>query len=150
MGTSFMSDLVIPDPVIEEFGELVVTYLRPSHTDEDLKRRFHIVWFLATEALSQVPNLRGLVVARDVFEEKIQRLGEGAFCVLLRDAAKSKDWHSFLCNGIIAQFYHPNKLICRRVQTYFIFQVTQVRVVQLLRECPTCAPTFRPKVRTCS
>jgi hypothetical protein len=110
MGTSFLSDFVIPDPVVEVFGSLMMKHISPSYTDEDLKREFDIVWFLVTEALSQVPDLGGQIVSRDIYEERVQRLGEGKFCVLLRDALINKDWHSFLQNGILLNSITPTQV----------------------------------------
>ena len=107
MSPSFLPDLVIPDLVVADFTKKIVKSISLSYTDEHLKRKFPITWFLVTEALSNVPELEGLalIAPRGVYEENVQHLGEEKFCALLRDAATSMDWHSFLRNGILLNHF---------------------------------------------
>lgn len=105
MSTPFLSDL-IPDSVVKVFGEIMMKIISPSYTDEDLKMEFPIVWFLVADTLSKVSsgNQKGLFAIKDLYEERVRRLGEAEFCVLLRDAVISKDWHSFLKTGIFLNY----------------------------------------------
>jgi hypothetical protein len=127
--SNFLSDLIIPGPHVEVFSRQMMMTISPSHTDEDLKKEFHLIWFLVIAALSKVPDLGKVpgkhIVTMNVYEERIQRLGEGNFCELLRDTVISKDWHSFLKNGILLNSI-TNKLICHRFQTFFI--ITHFRI----------------------
>jgi len=59
-----------------------------------------IIWVNISEALLKVPDLKGLITTRSVFDENIQCQGEGKFCEEMRDTAKRKDWCSLLTNSI--------------------------------------------------
>jgi hypothetical protein len=107
MSTSFFPNLVIPDDVIEKFSSLLAVNMKPSSSDEDLKKRFHMIWFLVSMALSKIPDLEGLIASKKVYDEKVHHLGEGEFCELLRGIAISKDWHSLFKNGIFLSFMTP-------------------------------------------
>ena len=98
-----MNTLYIPGPNIEEAGETLMQHIGDaSSTDQQMKENFRIIHYIATEALSSIPGMKesGAIVTWEIFEKKVQCLGEGVFCDQLRALISSKDWHSFLSSGM--------------------------------------------------
>jgi hypothetical protein len=101
MSITFLSEVVIPDSVVEPFGELLSLLCGHLYdSDVDLKRSFGVIWFAVTETLLKVRGLEELIVTQGVYKENIQHLGERDFLLLLRNTLASEDWRSFLKNGI--------------------------------------------------
>ena len=66
-GLQGLNNLVVADT------KKIAKSISLSYTDEHLKRKFPIIWFLVTEALSHVPKLErlALIATRDVYEENV-------------------------------------------------------------------------------
>lgn len=102
MDIIFLSEVVIPDCVVEPFGKRV-SEIYGHFSDDDLKRHLDVIWFLVTKALFKFQGLEDVVVTKEVYEENIRRRGERDLLLLLRNALTSEaseDWRSVLTNGI--------------------------------------------------
>ena len=72
--------------------------------------------------LSKDPALKKLVVKFEIFEDNVNRRGEREFIELLKETLTSKDWRSFLENGMfLDSLAATNSSITSRVNCRCIF-----------------------------
>jgi hypothetical protein len=103
----FPLDLVIPDHVAKKCQEVLEDIIQPSDPDAALRKLFPFAWLAVSVALHQDPHLGRIAASMMECEENIQHFGEGKFFGLLRDTATTKDWHSFLKNGMFSLILSP-------------------------------------------
>jgi hypothetical protein len=119
-----LSDIVIPDRAVQEC-KILENYILPDFSDDIMKGWLPGVWGIVRYALSKDPALKRLVAKFEVFEEKVNRLGEREFIELLRETVTNKefkDWRSFIENGMfLNSLATTNSSITSRVHCRCIF-----------------------------
>jgi hypothetical protein len=87
----------IPDQAIREASNFLERKIDLDDPDDVILDQ---LFFFVHRALSQYPELSGVIANREDYDANVKRQGEEQFLELVRDSARRNSWRDLFHNGI--------------------------------------------------